>query len=119
MGYRDVAASKHQVRDIAMVETAIRDAIGRGRGVKDRRRRADAHGPQAGRVVVIHRPATIGHQVREAAFSQDVVLSEHMVTQVAARLALAWQEPHPVDGPVVGAAIGTVLDHVPHAVDDA
>ena len=75
---------------------------------------------EAGRVVVVHGPAAVGHEVVEAAAGLDVVLGEDVVADVAAALALGGQELDPVQGPVgcfllVRAA---VLDVVPHAEGD-
>ena len=44
--------------------------------------------PEAGRVMIVHGPAAIGHDIREPAFRFHVILGQDMVTDETAALAL-------------------------------
>ncbi len=115
MRRREVAAGKEEVADVARVEAAIRDAVGRRRFVEDGRlaRIVDGVG-----VVVVHRPAAVRDDVVEAAARQDVILRQDVIAHVADVLALAGQAADPLQLPALAAAIRVILDVGPDAVAD-
>ena len=113
----DVAAGEEQVRDVARVEAAVRDAErARAVGVLG----AGAVVPEALRVVVVDLPAAVGDDVREVAAGLHLALREHVVAEVASALALAGERADPLESEVAVLLplLALVLDPVPHAVGD-
>ena len=78
--------------------------------MKDRRLAFPVH---AARMVVVHRPPAIGDEVVETSLSAYVVLRQDVIAHVAAAFALARQETHPFQHPVLGSVITAILDVIP------
>ena len=123
MGGRDVAAGHQQVGDVPRVEAAVGDRVGEAVVLVAAR---DADGgaavEEAVGVVVVHRPAAVGHAVGEELLRDDVVLGEHVVADEASVLALAGHVAHPGELEACGAALvlgAVVLGVVPDAVDES
>jgi len=70
------------------------------------------------RVMIVHGPPAIRDDVRKGPPRLNVALGDDVVSDVAAALALAGQEPDPVQNPVLRAVVAAVLHMIPYAVDD-
>ena len=116
VGDADVAAGEEEVFHVARVERAVRNVV---RGLDADRDVGRGVTLEAVGVVVVERPAAVGHDVGELAERFDVALGEDAVAHVAAALALAGEEADPVERPVRGAVVAVVLVVVPEAVGDA
>lgn len=74
-----------------------------------------------GGMMIVHAPASVGHDIIETPLCAHIVLGEDVVPKVPSALPLAGQGADPFDGPVLRLVFlgGMVLDIVPDAVSDA
>ena len=114
--HRDVAAGEHQVRHVHGVEAAQRNLERRRRLVGDSRVLPVEEGVW---MVVVQRPSSVCHDVREPPPRHDVALRADVRAYEASRLPLARQSPNPVELVAAAASVRMVLHVLPHAVCDA
>ena len=93
------AAGEQEVGDVPRIERAVGNAVGRRGRVEDGGRMTEPRGVETGGVMVVHRPAAVGHEVAELPFRLDIALSQHVVPHIAAAFALAGEKLKPVPAP--------------------
>ena len=65
------------------------------------------------RMMIVHRPAAVCHQIIESALGPHIILSYYMIPNVAAAFPLSGQESHPFQCPVFRSVIAMILDVIP------
>lgn len=75
--------------------------------------------PERIRMMIVQRPAAVGHDVLAMPARHHIVLREDVRPHEARRLALAGERADPVKVILPAAAIRVVLHVIPHAVGDS
>lgn len=94
----DIAPGEHQIWNGTGIQAAKGNAVGRRSGMENvwRLRGAKARG-----MMIIHRPAAVGHLVIKAAAGKDIIFGHGKGAGIAPAFALSGQRANPAQAPVL------------------